>query len=151
MAEWRDWHVSIDLAVHVAEAKYLDHLPLERQARAMERRGLLVDSQTLWDQIDALARHLQPTYEALLKHVLGAEVVYADETFWRNHDGGETCRWWSWCVANDEMATYRILPSRSANAAEQALGGYKGVAMTDGYGAYQALERAGPGMKLAHC
>jgi transposase len=135
----------------VAEAKYLDHLPLERQARAMERRGLLVDSQTLWDQIDALARHLQPTYEALLKQVLGAEVVYADETFWRNHDGGETCRWWSWCVATDEMATYRILPSRSANAAEQALGGYKGVAMTDGYGAYQALERAGPGMKLAHC
>jgi len=142
---------SIDFAVHVAEAKYLDHLPLERQARAMERRGLIVDSQTLWDQIDALADHLRPTYEALLGKILETDVVYADETYWPNHDRGETCRWWSWCVASDEMATYRILPSRSANAAEQVLGGYKGVAMTDGYGAYQALERAGPGMKLAHC
>ena len=49
------------------------------------------------------------------------------------------------------MAAYRILPSRSASAAEQVLGGYKGVVMANGYGAYQALERAGPGMTLAHC
>ncbi len=42
----------------------------------MERRGLVVDCQTLWDQIDALARHLQPTCEALLNRLLGAEVVW---------------------------------------------------------------------------
>src|SRR5512137_1922625 len=51
---------SVELAVHVAEQKYLDHLPLERQARAMGRNGLDIDSQTLWDQLDALARHLEP-------------------------------------------------------------------------------------------
>ena len=31
---------SIDFAAQVAENKYLDHLPLERQVRAMERAGL---------------------------------------------------------------------------------------------------------------
>jgi transposase len=56
---------SIDFAVQVAENKYLDHLPLERQVRAMARAGLIIDSQTLWDQIEKLAKHLQPTYEAL--------------------------------------------------------------------------------------
>jgi transposase len=52
-------------AVAVAVAKYTDHLPLERQVRMMAREGLRVESQTLWDQLRALARHLEPTYEAL--------------------------------------------------------------------------------------
>jgi transposase len=142
---------SVDFAVHVAEGKYLDHLPLERQAKAMGRAGLAIDSQTLWDQIDALARQLEPTYEALCSRVLDCDVVYADETFWRNHENGDTGKWWTWCVASEEIATYRILKQRSQAAAEQILRGFDGVAMTDGYGAYQALARAGPNLKLAHC
>jgi transposase len=142
---------SIDFAVQVAESKYLDHLPLERQSRAMERAGLHVDSQTLWDQIQALAKHLEPTYEALCTRVLDAGVVYADETFWRNHEGKDTSRWWTWCAASDEIATYRMLSSRSKKAAGTVLEGFEGIVMTDGYGAYQALERAGPNLHLAHC
>jgi transposase len=34
-------------ALEVALDKYLDHLPLERQARRMHREGLTIDSQTL--------------------------------------------------------------------------------------------------------
>jgi transposase len=142
---------SIDFAVHAAEGKYLDHLPLERQARAMGRAGLHIDSQTLWDQIEALARHLEPTYEALCGKVLEADVVYADETFWRNHEGEDTSRWWTWCVASDEIAIYRMLSSRSQKAAGTMLSDFEGVVMTDGYGAYQALQRDGPGLHLAHC
>ena len=62
-----------EFAVEVAVSKYGDHLPLERQARVMRREGLAVESQTLWDQIEALARVLQPTYEALRRQVLGTE------------------------------------------------------------------------------
>ena len=142
---------SVEFAEQVAEGKYLDHLPLERQARAMERAGLVIDSQTLWDQIEALARHLEPTYEALCSKVLEADVVYADETFWRNHENKNTGKWWSWCVASDEIATYRMLSSRSKKAAGMVLEGFEGIVMTDGYGAYQALERAGPDLHLAHC
>jgi transposase len=142
---------SIDFAVQVAEGKYLDHLPLERQVRAMERAGLDVDSQTLWDQIQALAGHLEATYGALCARVLDADVVYADETFWRNHEGKDTSRWWTWCVASDDIATYRILKNRSQQAAAQLLGGFAGIVMTDGYGVYQALERDGPNLQLAHC
>src|SRR2546428_698586 len=47
---------STAFAVEVAVNKYLDHLPLERQARIMRREGLVIDSQTLWDQLDVLAR-----------------------------------------------------------------------------------------------
>jgi transposase len=48
--------------------KYL--MPLERQVRTMEREGLVVDSQTLWDQIDALAAAGQQEPDALAR--LGA-------------------------------------------------------------------------------
>jgi transposase len=147
---------SIDFAVHVAENKYLDHLPLERQVRAMARAGLDTDSQTLWDQIDALARHLEPSYRALCTEVRKAGVVYADETRWQLATRQGTARWWTWCLASDETATYTIVSSRSAKAARQVLEGFEGVVMTDGYGAYQSLEkssRAGPGnpIVLAHC
>ena len=48
----------------------------------MAREGLRVDSQTLWDQIQALARHLEPTYEALGRRALAAPVINVDETRW---------------------------------------------------------------------
>ena len=145
---------SIDFAAHVAESKYLDHLPLERQVRAMERAGLVVDSQTLWDQIEKLAQHLQPTYEALLKAALKAGVIYADETRWQMMTKNKSCRWWTWCVVSDEIATYRIFSNRSQDAAARMLGEYGRVAMTDGYATYDALVKNGkadPNLTIAHC
>lgn len=145
---------SIDFATQVAESKYLDHMPLERQVRAMLRAGLVIDSQTLWDQIEKLARHLQPTYEALLKQALEAGVIYADETRWQMMTKNKSCRWWTWCVVTDQIATYRIYSSRSQDAAAQMLGEYGRVAMTDGYATYDALVKNGkanPSLTIAHC
>ena len=39
---------SVDFTVHVTEQKYFDHMPLERQVKAMSRAGLVTDSQTIW-------------------------------------------------------------------------------------------------------
>jgi transposase len=146
---------SAQLAVEVAISKYLDHAPLERQVRIMAREGLTVTSQTLWDQIEALACHLDASYKALRPRVLGSPVVYADETHWRlmgqETPEKETSRWWVWCVANEEAVFYRLLGSRSTKAAQSVLSGYRGIVLCDGYGAYESLARAGPEMTLAHC
>jgi transposase len=142
---------STAFAVEVAVNKYLDHLPLERQARIMRREGLTVDSQTLWDQLDVLATVLQPTCAALNRHVLDAEVVGADETWWRLMDQKGSKRWWVWGVTRDDAVIYKTLPSRSRAAAGQVLNGYRGIVMADGYTAYDALSRAGPSFTLAHC
>jgi transposase len=142
---------SLEFAVDVAVAKYLDHMPLERQVRVMRREGLTIDSQTLWDQIQALARHLEPTYHALGERTRRAEVVHADETWWRLMDRGSSKKWWAWCLATDAAVFYRIAESRSADAAKKLIGDFKGVILCDGYGAYESLSRAGPGLVLAHC
>ncbi len=141
---------SPEFAVEVAASKYLDHLPLERQVRIMDREGLVIDSQTLWNQIDALARHLEPSYQALKQRVLSAPLVHADETYWRLMDGSSS-RWWAWCTASMEAVCYQIFSSRSQQAARSVLSGYRGVVMADGYGVYEALARAGPNFTMAHC
>ena len=142
---------SPEFAVEVAISKYADHLPLERQAGIMEREGLKIGSQTLWDQIDALAGHLKPTYEALCARVLASPRIGADETYWRLMGGEESSRWWVWCLTGDEGVVYRLCSSRSAKAASALLGGYRGIVIADGYGVYESLARDGPSFTLAHC
>ena len=148
---------SVDFAVAVAVAKYADHLPLERQVKQMGRLGLEVDSQTLWDQIHALWRHLDPTAQALHRLVLSAPVIAADETRWPLLDRPGSSKWWAWSVASPEAISYRIEDARSAQAAARVFGDYAGCVVCDGYGVYPALretrihQRAGPVFVLAHC
>ena len=144
---------SIEFAVEVAIAKYLDHLPLERQVKIMRREGLDIDSQTLWDQADALARVLRPTDDALERHVLSDPMIGADESWWRLMDKKHSKRWWAWVTASRDAVHYKILESRSQQAAREVLNGYGGVVIADGYGAYEALKKPGAGgaFTLAHC
>lgn len=146
---------SLKFAVHVALAKYLDHAPLNRQARIMGREGLRIDSQTLWDQIDALARHLVPAYEKLKKFILGADVVGADETWWRvmGTKGKPTSgkKWWAWSMTSPGAVWHGIAPSRSADAARAYLGEFEGTLMVDGYRAYDTLAKENDALLLAHC
>jgi transposase len=147
---------SVDVAVEVVACKYIDHSPLERQVRIMAREGLVVDSQTLWDQIERLARILGSVKEALHAYVLAQAVIGADETRWRLLDGkgrdiGEAKQWQVWAVAAPNAVAYCIEDSRSAEAARKALRGFKGVAMADGYGVYQALTKEPGSFLLANC
>ena len=119
--------------------------------RTMRREGLTIDSQTLWDQLAAAAEVLQPTYAALGQYVVQAPVVGADETWWRLMDRPVAKRWWVWTLCREDAVVYRILETRSQQAARELLAGYTGIVLADGYGAYDALARAGPGFTLAHC
>ena len=140
-----------EFAIEVAVGKYLDHLPLERQVRIMRREGLTIDSQTLWDQLATVADLLRPTYAALGRYVGQAPVVGADETWWRLMERPVAKRWWVWTLSREDAVVYRILETRSQQAAREILAGYTGIVLADGYGAYDALARAGPRVTLAHC
>lgn len=149
---------SIEFGVGVAVAKYLDHMPLARQVRQMARQGLETDTQTLWDQLLVLYGHLRPTGEAILQSVLASPVIMADETRWRLMGKPGATKWYAWSVASETEIAYRILSSRSAEAARELLGQYSGIVACDGYKAYSslrdALAREGngpPPFELAHC
>lgn len=143
---------SVEFAVEVAVDKYLNHLPLDRQRRMMLQQGLLIDTQTLWDQLYALYEHLEPSCDALLERILGQPQIGADETWWRLMDRKGGKKWWDWCLASPDAVVHRLHPSREAQVVEKLLTGYKGVVMSDGFAAYETLTRAGPAKyRNAHC
>lgn len=152
---------SVEFGVDVAISKYLDHLPLERQVRMMGREGLEIDSQTLWDQLNVLAGHLKPVYDALGERVLESPVIHADETRWplmgkkkQKKSAGTV-----WGVSSPDIAYYQMLASKSTDDGRKLLGNYRGIAVVDGYAVYEVLARgpddnaarAGPRFRLAHC
>ena len=146
---------SVDFAIEVAVQKYLDHLPLTRQVGIMAREGLLTDSQTLWDYLDRLARLLAPAHEALHAYVLSQPVIGADETRWRmmgwHGEKGEATWWQAWAVGTQDAVSYRIVDSRSSEAATWVLGNYDGDLMVDGYTVYKSLAGKGALFILVHC
>jgi transposase len=143
---------SVEFAVEVAVDKYLNHLPLDRQRRMMRQQGLLIDTQTLWDQLFALYGHLKPSYDALLERILGQPQIGADETWWRLMDRKASKKWWDWCLASKDAVYHRLHPSREAKVVEELLADYDGVVMSDGFAAYETLTRAGPAKcRSAHC
>ena len=141
---------SIEFAVEVAASKYLDHMPLERQVRIMGREGLTVDSQTLWDQIEVLAKYLKPSHEAVRNELFRSSLLHADETWWRLMAKGGSKKWWCWSLSSERGVYHTIFDSRSRDAAEKMLEGYAGKLMVDGYGVYGSVSRAGV-VTLAHC
>jgi transposase len=140
-----------EFGIGVAVAKYTDHLPLERQVRMMAREGLIVDSQTLWDQINAIARHLEPTYAALGRRALEAPVINVDETRWPMMKSMLPAKGTVWTVRSPTVSFYRILPGKSADEGRQVLNGYRGTVVADGFAVYEVLARDGPSFTLAHC
>ena len=139
-------HYSVDFAVDVAVDKHLDHLPLNRQVEQMARAGLVVDTQTLWDQLSALAKVLDGCYQALVLHVLAAAVLVVDETTWRFFGPGAKRlgrkKGTLWGAVGNGAVFYQIEGSRSAEAAAAVLRGYRGILVVDGYEGYPAMVRA---------
>lgn len=126
---------SVGFAVEVATAKYCDHLPLERQVRIMRREGLQVESQTLWDQIEALARLLHDVPDRIRRHLITKSVVGMDETPWPLLEKGNKT-WQVWSLTGEDGVYHRIKDSRGHDVAVEILGDFTGCVMSDGYSAY---------------
>ena len=145
---------SVAFVLAVVVGKYLEHLPLERQVRAMAREGLVVESQTLFDQCYALARLLEPAYNRLGEVQRGEAILLVDETRWPvfGKKGEKAAsKWHMWVSVSRVGVYYEIHDSRSAEAGRSMLGSYEGFVVCDGYGVYDTLASELPALKLVQC
>ena len=117
----------------------------------MAREHLYVETQTLWDQIDAMADWLELAYNALREYILGADVIGVDETWWRLMQKKATKKWWAWTLTTHDASWFGIAPSRSAKTAGKYVGDFEGIIVCDAYRAYETLAKARPELKLANC
>jgi transposase len=124
---------SNDFAVEVAVDKYADHQPLERQVRGMARDGLVVESQTLWDQLEALATKLEPAWQALLADAIREAVLGFDETHWDVLTKGSASKksWTMWQLSTPRVVYFSIAPDGNSAAGRAFLKGFKGIALGD--------------------
>jgi transposase len=142
---------SLAFASKVALDKYLDHIPLARQERILRRHGLEVTTQTLWDQLDALARRLKGIEVALFEHALAQPVIGLDQTSWPKLESNADKPWQMWCITAPGVVSHRIRDDKGAATFKALVGGYNGVIVCDALKTHEAGARDGPGIALAGC
>lgn len=142
---------SLAFAIKVILDKWLDHIPLERQVRILERHGLVVTSQTLWDLAYAVAQRLSLVDAALAEHVLAQPVIGLDQTSWPRLETDATKPWQMWALTAPGVVVHRIRDDKSAATFRALVGDYRGVIVADALGTHEAGARASPGVALAGC
>jgi transposase len=117
----------------------------------MRRHGLEVSTQTLWDQIDALARRMKLSDAALLKHALTQSVIGLDQTSWGRLDGKLDKPWQMWCITAPGVVCHRIRDDKGADTFKDLVGSYRGVIVCDALKTHEAGARDSPAIALAGC
>jgi hypothetical protein len=121
--------------------------PAGKVARLLGQLGITITPGGVTQALARAARHLQPTYAALVCGVQASPVVALDETGWRV--GGR--RAWLWAFAGDGMTIYRIAAGRGFDDATAVPGAdYAGVLERDGWAPYRKFTHATHQSCLAH-
>jgi transposase len=143
---------SNDFAVAVAVAKYADGLPYERQLKQMFREGLCIETQTLWDQVEALAKALRGAWESLGKFTLQEKVIGFDETHWKVMTKGAAQKktWTMWEVSSPRGIYFTIAPDGNAAVGNTLLKNFSGIAMCDAAQVHKSMAKTGS-YHLAFC
>jgi transposase len=139
---------SNEFAVEVATMKYVDQLPLERIVKIFKREGLVIDSQTLWDQVHALANVLKPTWRRLREEILSSSVIGMDQSPWKVLGHDKT--WQMWTLTTTKLCWFDICETKGTADGVRVLGSFKGTVIGDAATTHDALAKSLP-ITLAHC
>ena len=142
------------LLAHVLVSKYADHLQLYRQSQIFERDGLDLDRSTLSDWVGKSTALLAPLADAIGRHVLAAEAIFADDTPVQMLAPGtgrtQTARLWTyarderpWNGAAPPAAWYRFSGDRRGQHPKDHLARFRGWMHADGYAGLNDLYRSG--------
>jgi transposase len=144
----------LEFDIEVALAKYLWHLPLDRQVRMLAAQGLAIESQTLYARINTLSWYLETAVmPRLVAEVQASPVKLGDETTWKNLEKrpgeGEPKkkRFYLWAVRGGRAVCFSVYDGRSGKIAQAFLEGIEGVLLVDGFRGYDCL--AGPKLIVA--
>ena len=135
------------LLAHILVGKYADHQPLYRQEQIYAREGVNLERSLLAQWVGGASTILAPLVDALRKHVLGAEVIHADDTPLPvlAPGLGKTKVGRLWTYVRDERPAagsvapavwFAYSPDRKGEHAQSHLEAYSGILQADGYAGY---------------
>ena len=137
------------LIAHVLLSKYVDAIPLYRQAAMLERLGPGFTRQTMGQWVEHGAGLLQPVYQELQKTVTQSGYVQGDETPIRVLDparpGAAREAWlWTFLAPQPKVVVFDFQLTRSHEPALAFLRRFAGIFQTDGYAGYPKALRMLP-------
>ena len=146
----RRGRASAALLAHVLTAKFCDHLPLYRQSDIYARAGVVLERSTLADWVGQVFALLRPLTDALERHVMAGDRLYADDTTVPvlAPGTGKTRTGRLWAYLRDERpyggtgppaVRYRYSPNRRAEHPHSHLASFRGVLQADGYSGFDGL------------
>lgn len=113
---------SDELIQDVALTKFCDLIPIERQTKMAERKGLPgLPPQSLIETTHYLAEFLKPLYEKLKAETFASRVLQADETPHRMLEGSNTKNWYFWGFSSQSAAYFETHPTRSGDVASNLI------------------------------
>lgn len=146
-----------ELLATVLEAKFGQHLPLNRLSETFAREGIDLDVSTLADWVGACSAALAPLIALLRRHVLQAERLHGDDTTVPVLAKERTTTGRLWTYVRDDRpfggpappaALFFYSPDRTAVHPHGHLAGWQGILQADAYagfgGLYDARRRPGP-------
>jgi transposase len=146
-----------ELLATVLEAKFGQHLPLNRQSETFAREGIDLDVSTLADWVGACSAALAPLIALLRQHVLQAGRLHGDDTTVPVLAKGKTVTGRLWTYVRDDRpfggpappaALFFYSPDRTAAHPHRHLAGWRGILQADAYagfgGLYDAHRHPGP-------
>ena len=144
------------LLAHIACAKYVDGLPLNRQEKQFHRLGLDLPRATTANWMIKLGAAVIPIVNLLNDHLLECPVIHCDETTLQvlRSDKGPSSDHFMWVraggTADQKILLFDYAPSRSAEVARGLLADFRGTLLSDGYQAYDVVASA-QGLVHAGC
>jgi transposase len=136
------------LLAMILEAKFGQHLPLNRQSETFAREGIDIDVSTLSDWVGACTATLAPLVALIRAHVMQAARLHGDDTTVPVLAKGKTTTGRLWTYVRDDRpfagpappaALFYYSPDRRGEHPNQHLAGYVGILQADAYAGFNDL------------
>lgn len=153
--------VSPSLAAEVMYQKYCIGVPLYRQEKMWDDKGLVLPRNMManWN-IKLTEYYFEELYNVMKAELKSSNsVMHCDETSIQcNREAGRkaSSESYMWVLRSGELENkkgviFRYAPTRSAALAKDLLKDYKGILVTDGYAAYNDIENVTHAGCWSHC
>jgi transposase len=144
------------LLAQVMIDKYVDHLPIDRQAKRWKREsGIDISGSTVVGWQSGVHDLMMPLYEKLVELVFDCTYMQADESTMQcleDAPKGKSHRSYQWVYRNVEkgLILFDYQRGRSGDCLHPRVKSHQGFLQTDGYSVYDALEGL-PNLILMNC
>jgi transposase len=137
-----------NLLAMILDAKFANHLPLNRQSETYAREGVDLDVSTLADWVGACTATLAPLVALIRAHVMAADRLHGDDTTVPVLAKGKTSTGRLWTYVRDDRpfggaaapaAIFHYSRDRAGEHPNRHLTGYGGILQADAYAGFNDL------------